>query len=152
MRRMILPVLACALLLTAARAAAEDGAKQVDEAWLKAMKANDVNALVACYAPDAVLWLPDAPEAKGEAAIRATYTGLLAANTVVDVSLQNAVYNTAGQIGTSWGTFTMVLKPKAGGPNVVMQGRFLSASKKEGGRWRYLADHASVEPPPPAAK
>lgn len=149
MRRMILPVLACALVLAAARAAAEDGAKQVDEAWLKAIKANDVDALVACYAPDAVLWLPDAPEAKGEKAIRATYAGLLAANTVVDASLQNAVYNTAGQISTSWGTFTLVLKPKAGGPNVVMNGRFLSASKKEGGRWRYLADHASVEPPPP---
>ena len=85
-------------MLAAARAAAEDGAKQVDEAWLKAIKANDVNALVACYAPDAVMWLPDAPEAKGEAAIRATYAGLLAANTVVDASLQNAVYQTAGQI------------------------------------------------------
>jgi ketosteroid isomerase-like protein len=151
MRRTILPVLACVLVLAAARAAAEDGARQVDEAWLKAIKANDLNALVACYAPDAVLWLPDAPEAKGETAIRATYAGLLAANTVVDASLQNAVYNTAGEISTSWGTFTLVLKPKAGGPNVVMKGRFLSASKRQGGRWRYLADHASVEPPPPAS-
>ena len=157
MKRMILPVLACVLGLAAARAFAEDGAKQVDEAWLKAVKANDLNALVACYAPDAVLWLPNTPEAKGEKAIRATYAALLGANTVVDASLQNAVYNTAGEISTSWGTFTLVLKPKAGGPNVVMQGRFLSASKREGGRWRYIADHASVEPPPapaspPAAK
>ena len=156
MRRMILPVLACVLGLAAARAAAEDGAKQVDTAWLKAIKANDLNGLVACYAPDAVLWLPDAPEAKGEKAIRAAYAGLLGANTVVDASISNAVYNTAGhdtagEISTSWGNFTLVLKPKAGGANVVMKGRFLSASKPEGGRWRYIADHASVEPPPPTA-
>jgi ketosteroid isomerase-like protein len=154
MRRTILAVLACTLVLAAARAAAEDGAKQVDTAWLKAIKANDVDALVACYAPDAVLWLPDAPEARGEKAIRATYAGLLAANTVVDASLSNVVYNTGGrntegEISTSWGNFTLVLKPKAGGANVVMKGRFLSASRPQGGRWRYIAAHASAEPSPP---
>ncbi len=89
MRRRILPLLACVFGLAAAAtvAAAEEGAKDVDAAWLKAVKANDVDALVACYWPDAVLWLPDAPEARGEKAIRATYAGLLAANTVVDASL-----------------------------------------------------------------
>jgi uncharacterized protein (TIGR02246 family) len=156
MKRMILPVLACALALVAARAAAEDGAKQVDTAWLKAIKANDLDGLVACYAPDAVMWLPGTPEAKGEKAIRAAYAGLLAANTVVDASLSNVVYdvggrNTQAELGTGWGNFTMVLKPKAGGANVVMKGRFLVAAKPVGGRWRYIADHASAEPEPPAA-
>ena len=156
MRRMILPVLACVLGLAAARAAAEDGAKQVDTAWLKAMKANDVNAVVACYAPDAVMWLPGTPEAKGEKAIRAAYAGLLAANTVVDASLSNVVYNEggrdpAGEIATAWGNFTLVLKPKAGGANVVMNGRFLTACRPQGGRWRYVADHASAEPAPPSS-
>ena len=82
MRRRILPLLACAFGLAAAAAvaAAEEGAKGVDAAWLKAVKANDVDALVACYWPDAVMWLPDAPEARGEKAIRAAYAGLLGAN------------------------------------------------------------------------
>jgi ketosteroid isomerase-like protein len=151
MRRTILPVLACVLGFAAAAVLADDGAKSVDAAWLKAMKANDVNALVACYAPDAVMWFPDAPEARGENAIRAAYTGFLGANTVVDAALTDAVYNTSGDISTSWGHFTMTLKPKAGGDNVVLKGRFMSASKKTGGQWRYVADIASNEPAPPAA-
>jgi ketosteroid isomerase-like protein len=151
MRRMILPVLACVLGFAAAAALADDGAKSVDAAWLKAMKANDLNALVACYAHDAVMWFPDAPEARGEQAIRAAYTGFLGANTVVDVALTDAVYNTSGDISTAWGHFTMTLKPKAGGDNVVLKGRFMSVSKKTGGQWRYVADIASNEPAPPAA-
>lgn len=151
MRRKILPILACALGFVAA-ALAEEGAKSVDAAWLKAMKANDVNALVACYAPDAVMWFPDAPEARGEKAIRDAYTGFLGANTVVDAALSDAVYNTAGDISTSWGHYSMTLKPKAGGNDVVLKGRFLSVSKKTGGQWRYVADLASNEPAPPAAK
>ena len=151
MRRVILPVLTCVLVLAAARAAAEDGAKSVDAAWLKAMKANDVDALVACYAPDAVMWFPDAPEARGEKAIRAAYTGFLGANTVVDAALSDAVYHTSGDISTSWGHYTMTLKPKTGGGNVVLKGRFLSVSKQTGGQWRYAADLASNEPAPPAA-
>ena len=153
MRRKILPLLACVFGLAAAAtvAAAEEGAKDVDAAWLKAVKANDVDAVVACYWPDAVLWLPDAPEARGEKAIRATYAGLLAANSIVDASLADAVYQTSGDLSTAWGHFTLVLKPKAGGDNEVLKGRFLSVSKKSGGKWRYAADLASAEPPPPAS-
>ena len=152
MRPMLRPILACLLGwgAVAAAAVAEEGARSVDAAWLKAIKANDVNALVACYAPDAVLWMPDSPEARGEKAIRATYAGLLGANTVVDASIADAVYHTSGDISTSWGRFTLVLEPKSGGENAVMKGRFMSVSKKSGGRWRYLADIASAEPPPPA--
>ncbi len=148
-RMRIVPiVLACAL--GAAAALGEDGAKAVDAAWLKAVKANDVEALVACYWPDAVMWLPDAPEARGEKAIRAAYAGLLGANTVVDASLTNAMYQTSGDLSTAWGNFMLNLKPRAGGDSVVMKGRFVSVSKKAGGKWRYVADLASVEPAPPA--
>jgi uncharacterized protein (TIGR02246 family) len=115
------------------------------------MKANDIEGLVACYAPDAVMWFPDAPEARGEKAIRAAYTGFLGANTVVDASLSDSVYNTSGDIATAWGHYTMTLKPKAGGDNVVLKGRFVAVAKKTGGKWRYAADIASNEPPPPAA-
>lgn len=135
--------------LTCAAAFAEEGAKSVDARWLKAMKANDLEAVVGCYAPDAVLWLPDAPEARGSKAIRETYAGLMGANTVVDATLSNAVYQTSGDLSTSWGNFTLMLRPKAGGEPAPMKGRFLSVSKSVGGKWVYVADLASVEPPPP---
>jgi ketosteroid isomerase-like protein len=147
--------LACGFLLSAAALPAEEGAKSVDAAWLKAVKANDVAALVACYAPDAVMWLPDAPEARGSKAIHDAYAGLLAANTVVDATIANEVYQTSGDLSTGWGNFTLTLKPKKGGDPVTMKGRFAVVSKKAGGKWVYAADLASADPapaPPPAAK
>jgi len=145
--------LACGLVLSAAAARAQEGAKSVDAAWLKAIKANDVGALVACYAPDAVMWLPDTPEARGLKAIRDAYTGLLAANTVVDATIANAIYQTSGDLSTAWGNFTLTLKPKKGGDPVTMKGRFTAVSMKTGGKWGYVADLASADPAPaPAAR
>lgn len=141
---------ALALPLACAAASAEEGAKTVDARWVKAMKANDLEGVVGCYAPDAVLWMPDAPEARGTKAIRETYAGLMGANTVVDAALSNTVYQTSGDLSTAWGNFVLTLHPKAGGEPVVMKGRFTSVSKPVGGKWVYLADQASTDPPPPA--
>lgn len=145
-------ILVFAMTLAPLAAAAEDGSKAVDDAWLKGMKANDIEAIVACYAPEAVLWLPGAPEARGTKAIRDTYAGLMSAYSVADVSLSNAVYQTSGDLSAAWGNFTMTLQPKDGGSPVVSKGRFLSASKRIGGKWVYVADHASDDPPPAPPK
>ena len=32
-----------------------------------------------------------------------------------------------------------------------MKGRFTAMAKRIGGKWLYVADHASADPPPPAA-
>ncbi len=141
-----------AMALAPLAAVAEDGSKAVDEAWLKGMKTNNLEAIVACYAPDAVLWLPGAPEARGSKAIRDVYAGLLSSFTVADVSLTNAAYQTSGDLSAAWGNFAMTLQPKDGGSPVVSKGRFTSASKKIGGKWVYVADHASDEPPPAPPK
>jgi uncharacterized protein (TIGR02246 family) len=145
-------ILVFAMALAPVAAVAEDGSKAVDEAWLKGMKANDVEAVVACYAPDAVMWLPGAPEARGTKAIRDTYAGLLSSFTVADVTITNAMYQTSGDLSAAWGNFTMTLQPKDGGSPVVQKGRFTSASKKIGGKWVYVADHASDDPPPASTK
>jgi hypothetical protein len=59
----------------------------VDAACVRAMKANDVDGIVKCSAPDAVLWLPGTRAARGESAIRASYAGLLSSSTVKDATL-----------------------------------------------------------------
>jgi len=128
--------------------AADIGAKSVDAAWMKAMKANDLEAVLACYASDAVAWLPGSPEASGEKAVRAAYEGLFAANTVQDVTMTDTHYKTSRSLSVGWGRFTLTLAPKAGGAPVSMTGRFTEAAERRGGRWVYVADHASAEPPP----
>ena len=149
--RLRISVLFLFLIASVSGFAADTGAKSVDAAWMKAMKANDLEAVLACYASDAVAWLPDSPEARGAKAIRAEYEGLLAANTVQDVSLIDGHYKTSGSLSTGWGRFTLTLAPKAGGAPILMKGRFTEVAERQHGRWVYIADHASAEPTPPAA-
>jgi len=131
-------------------AAPAGGAKSVDAAWEKAIVANDLDAIVACYAPDAVMWGPGEVEAKGEKAIRASYAALLKDNTVKEAKTSDTQYRTAGKISVGWGHFSMTMQPKAGGAPVTMKGRFNEVAAEKDGKWAYIVDHASVEPAPPA--
>jgi len=145
--------LACALAFCASLARGQDtGAQALDAAWVKAMKTNDVEAAAACYAADAVLWLPAAPEARGAKAIHDAYAGLLGEMSVENVAISNSVYETSGDWSLGWGNFTMTLRPKKGGDAVVMQGRYTEVAKRVGDRWLYVADHASTDPPAPAKR
>jgi uncharacterized protein (TIGR02246 family) len=126
--------------------AAETGAQSVDSSWTKAMRANDLEAVLKTYAPDAVAWLPQVKEARGEKAIRSAYEGLLSANTVKEVVLSETGYRTMGKVSVGWGRFSLTLSPKSGGSPVVMTGRFTDIAEQRGGRWVYIVDHASAEP------
>jgi ketosteroid isomerase-like protein len=129
--------------------AAPTGAQGVDEAWRKAITANELNAIMTLYSKDAVMWLPDAPEAKGLEAIRKSYADLLAANTVTAATLANTHYEISGDLSVGWGDFTLVLAPKPGGNSVSLSGRFSVIARKEDGKWVYVVDHASAHPAPP---
>ena len=129
--------------------AAPAGAQAVDEAWRKAITANDLDGIMAVYAADAVMWLPDAPEAKGREAIRKSYVALLAANTMTGATFANTHYQTSGDLSVGWGDFTLSLSPKAGGTPVTMSGRFSVIARNENGTWVYVVDHASAQPAPP---
>jgi len=126
------------------------GAQAVDEAWRKAITANDLNAVMLCYSKDAVMWLPGAPEAKGTEAIRKSWADFLATNTVTGATFANTHYQTSGNLSVGWGDFTLSLSPKAGGSPVSLSGRFSVIARKEGGKWTYVVDHASASPAPPA--
>lgn len=147
-------VLALALLFVAVSSVVSAqvpiGAKAVDEAWRKAMIANDVDAVMSNYAKDAVMWLPDAPGATGLEAIRNSYVGLLNANRVTGATFANTHYQNSGNLSVGWGDFTLTLAPKAGGRPVTMSGRFSVIAKKENSKWVYVVDHASAHPAAPA--
>jgi uncharacterized protein (TIGR02246 family) len=128
------------------------GAKTVDDAWVTAAKAGDVNALVALYAPDAVLYPPDAEEARGTAAIRQAYEDMFGAMKVTDAKIDSQ-YQTSGDLSVGYGTATLTMVPKAGGAPQTMTVRVVAAVRKINGKWLYIADHASVPAgPPPEAE
>jgi len=78
------------------------------------------------------------------------YKALLDANTMTDASLTNTSYQTSGDVSAGYGNYVLTLQPKKGGAPVVLKGRFIDVAKKVGGKWVYVADLASNEPPPPA--
>ena len=144
-------ILVCALVLAARAAAAEDaGCKVIDASWKKAVLAGNIDAIVANYADDAVLWLPGMAEARGIKAVRETYAALLKDQSVTDVVFTNTFYETWQNTSVGWGNFTMTLQPRKGGAPVVMSGRYTDVGKQIEGKWQYVADQASADPAPPA--
>ena len=147
--RVLMVALLCSFISFVTAAAAPAGARAADEAWRKAITANDLDGIMAVYSEDAVMWLPDAPEAKGREAIRKSYAAMLAANTVTAATIANTHYQTSGDLSVGWGDFTLALSPKNGGDPVTLSGRFSVIARNEAGTWVYVVDHASAHPAPP---
>lgn len=129
--------------------AQEHAAKLLDDAFTRAINANDVDAIVALYAPNATVYPPDVMQASGKDGIRALFEGMLAANTVKNFHMMETKYETQGNISIGWGRWMMTLTPKAGGEEMHLEGRFTEVAKQIDGKWFYLVDHASAPLAPP---
>jgi uncharacterized protein (TIGR02246 family) len=145
-------VLAFATLTAGAAAAADDGLKTVESAWTKAVLAGDAAALAALYADDAVLVMPGSPAAKGGKAIGESFAAFLKDTKVTEFALMDSHYRSAGHISTGWGAWKMTTVPKAGGAPTTEIGTWWAVAAETNGVWKYVSDHASADPPPPAKK
>jgi uncharacterized protein (TIGR02246 family) len=144
MRRISLAVLAlAALVFLPLPAAADDGAKELDEAWSKAVKANDIARILVLYAEDAVVIMPDGA-AHGARDVGRYYTDFLAKFTVKDVEFSDTRYETEDDLSTGWGRYRLTLVPRDGGAPVTHDGYFSVVARKHDGKWRYVLDHASA--------
>ena len=151
-RMLALLIFAAATMPLAAADSTMDFADSVGAAWIKAVKAGDLDAVVKLYATDAVAWFPDEAQHNGAAAIRASYKALFEMFTVVDATLSNSHHFGDAEHRTNWGNFSLTLKQKSDGKTVPMAGRYTDVQEKRDGRWVYVVDHASAEPAPSPAK
>ncbi|MEO6800940.1 MAG: DUF4440 domain-containing protein [Rhodanobacter sp.] len=119
--------------------------------WVKAMTAGDVDAVAACYLPDAVMWLPGGGLLKGRAAIRKGYADYFTASTIKSATLDDMGHVEAGDARTTWGTFKIVMTGKADGKPVTERGRYTDVTRNVAGHWMYAVDHASDDPAPAPA-
>ena len=149
---LVLVAMVCVVMVATPLAAAEDGLKKVDTAWLKAALANDPAALAAVYADDAVLVLPGSPEIKGRKAIADAYAGWLQHVKITAVAIDDAHYHSAGNVSAGWGKWSMTTEPRAGGASTTITGTWCAVALKENGSWHYVADHASQDPAPAPAQ
>ncbi|HVI59861.1 MAG TPA: nuclear transport factor 2 family protein [Luteimonas sp.] len=136
--------------LVAGAAAAAEAEMSAGDCFVAAMKASDADAVSMCYAPDAIIWFPGGPMAKGREAIRDGFAGFLANATVRDARLDPIGGEAVGDARVAWGTYAITLEDKATHAVTVERGRYTDVQKKIDGRWQYIVDHPSDEPPAPA--
>ncbi|MEP6898753.1 MAG: nuclear transport factor 2 family protein [Rhodanobacter sp.] len=139
--------MASALALLALSLMAADAADAAYACWEPAFVAGNADAVAHCYAPDAVFWLPGASTMRGRAAIRAGYAGYFAAATIKSIKQVEMGRFAHGNELSTWGTFTVVSVSRKDGKESIDRGRYTDVSRKIDGRWMYLVDHASDDPP-----
>ncbi|MEO6926325.1 MAG: SgcJ/EcaC family oxidoreductase [Rhodanobacter sp.] len=139
--------LASVLALMALPLLAANAPDSANACWQPAFVAGDADAVAKCYAPDAVFWLPGSPTMRGRAAIRAGYAGFFAEARIKSAKLVEMGRVTQGSETSSWGSFTLVSVSKKDGKETTEHGRYTDVSRKVDGRWMYLVDHASDDPP-----
>lgn len=122
------------------RGAPAQGARSLDEAFVAAAKAGDLEGIMKLYAEDAVLYPPGEMPQKGFEAVRFEWKEALEANVFQEVRLEETACRTSGSLSVSWGRFHLTLAPRAAGKRVkTTEGRYTSVAEKRSGKWVYIA-------------
>jgi uncharacterized protein (TIGR02246 family) len=156
-------LIACAVVLTAAslsagqKATGPDAAAiaKVAAAYQAAAGSQDGAAIAKLYAPDGVEMPPNAPAAKGRAAIEAFHKAFAQQWMMHGMTITPTETKVTGDTAYDVGTYKQTLMPNKGGPVVEDKGKYVVLLKKDGGAW--LITHAIYNsdnplPAPPAAK
>ena len=137
-------LLCLGLVSSGAAWGAQSPAKQLDERFLEAFNANDLEGILGCYADDAVIYPPGEFIARGRDAIRKSWGDFLGAFHLSNGRISDATYLDMGARSVGWGIVEFTMTPASGGEPLPMRARFTSVSAKRGDRWVFISDHASV--------
>ena len=85
--------------------------------------------------------------AKGRTAIRDGFAHFLGGFTVKGVQMTEIGHEGVGDARVAWGTYAIRAVEKASGAEFTQAGRFTDVQKKIDGRWLYVVDHPSDDPP-----
>lgn len=137
-------LLVALLCLAGASAWADEAAEvialhAVDQVWLKSYNSGDAATAASLYDEHAILMPPGAPAAHGRDAIRKFLAADMAESAKAGVTFHlgnKPDGGTSGDMGWVSGTYSVT--DKAG--KVIDAGKYLSVSKKIGGKWQYVRD------------
>ena len=137
---MMIALAVCSMESSAADPAAEVAAiHAVDQVWVKAYNAGDADTAAGLYDEQAVLLPPGAAAARGRPSIRSFLARDMAALARDGLIFSLGAKPDGGASGDlGWASGTYVVKDKAG--KVVDAGKYLSDSRKKGGKWLYVRD------------
>jgi ketosteroid isomerase-like protein len=148
MKRMML----LAIFVLCGTAQAFDSPQALQNGFLDAMRAHNVDAMAACYTADATSFGLGVMVGTGPDAVRADWNEFFKSYKLTGVELTDNHRETSGDLSVAWGLFSITATPVGGGEPVVMSGRYTDASKNFDGKWLYVVDHASMPLPPPPPK
>ena len=134
--------------MTGARS--EDEIRQLQERLARAFTNRDFDAVLRCYADDAVLLAPGRPAAAGKAAISAELQAAFA-DPNVDVVVQAARIEVAAddRLASAWGTgLTTITDPRTQGRTRIAS-KWLAVYRREADGWKVVADAFNVDAPMP---
>jgi uncharacterized protein (TIGR02246 family) len=134
-------------------AAVRQAIESINAQFASGMKAGDAATLVGYYDPEGMVLPPNAPGARGTAAIQEAVSGMLASMTVTDFSLTTQDVHVAGNLAVETGTFTMTAQPKDGSaPASTDTGKYVVVWRQQAdGSWKLFRDIFNSDNPPPGA-
>lgn len=155
-RRNAVMVMGLALAATGAYAqgnADTAGIGKARAAYERAAGAQDGAAIAKLYTPDGVEMPPNAPAAKGRAAIEAYHKAFAQQFMVHGITLTATDTQVRGDTAVDIGTYTQSLMLMKGGGMFDDKGKYIVLLKKDAsGNWMLThAIYNSDNPPPPAA-
>jgi len=127
-----------------------DSPQALQDAFVAAMRANDVEGLAACYTADATNFTPTIMAGIGPDSVRASWGVFFERYQITSADLTDQQMLVSGDLAVAWGLFRMMAKPVGGGETIELNGRFMDVARNFDGNWLYIADHASM--PLPAAE
>ncbi len=113
--------------------------------WGACASAGNVEGVVALYTSDATLVWPDAPAMQGTDAIRAAYTGMLAAPGVW-IRFTPTTVTFSGDLAADFGVVELRMPPTA----PMQTAKYLVVWKKVDGAWKVFYDAWNSNAPAPA--
>ena len=128
---------------------ANESPQALQDAFMAALEANDVQGLADCYTGDAVNFPVDTLVGYGPESVMESWSSFFAAYTIVGASLSDTHMEIHGDTAVAWGLFTIMADPAEGGDAVEMKGRYMDVARNMDGIWLYVADHASMPLPAP---
>src|SRR5207237_10387761 len=115
----------------------------VDE-WQRDIAADNVDAIVALHAPDAVVMFSNAPVAKGSTAIRAVYSEMVKTPGLLLHWIPTRIDVTSPTTANEYGTYTESYDSPGGKMRDI--GNYVVIWRKIGGRWRVSPDAPNSTP------
>ncbi|HTT00997.1 MAG TPA: nuclear transport factor 2 family protein [Steroidobacteraceae bacterium] len=131
-------------------AADETAIRASGNSWYKAFNSGDMDALASLYTDDAVVQAPNAPAARGSAAIRDFFTKQRADMQGAGLTVVEGARSDVGLAGDlAWQGDTYTVTDKSGA--TVESGKTLAVFQRKDGKWLMVRDTWNSDAPPAAA-